>query len=482
MRNLAALVSVSVLLAAVVSARAQEIIRKPLAIGTKIETGQVVKGEPIKSGDDPDKAFLSRIAVSLTQEVTVDQHLEIKTGVGGVFYTVFPDVRGNAGSQGVKFGPGITQAQAAYKFGDVEKPSAILRVGFFPYKYNPDAKNLGEYLLRSMPYPSFTTTGSWSITDAAFVRAQGIQATFFNFDGKLKHDFLLTSERDFRPTGDFTPSYLTEFTAGPFQIGAGISLFHFLPLDGDRLKSRSMGEYSVYHYDAFPAFTVNITPGTFDDTLATPVVHEAGASLTLLSSDLEALRNEHPELAGAIDSLPRDTVEYTTKGIKLMARASFDIQKIVPLSFLGPQDLKIYAEAALLGVENQPGYWEKRSERVPFMVGINLPTFKKLDVLSFEMEYYGSPLPDDQEQVLINNRPIYENYSMLTHSSDNNRRDDWKWSLYASKTVLTGVSLRAQVANDHLRPIDQATTNFSGMTVMRNPRDWYYVVTVNFGI
>jgi hypothetical protein len=248
---------------------------------------------------------------------------------------------------------------------------------------------------------------------------------------------------------------LTEFTAGPFQIGAGVSFFHLFPLDRDRLKSKDMGPYTVYRYDSAPAFTLANDPYN-SNPLPTPYNHEAGASLYVTQSELDAVVFENP----GIDTLlgARDTVEYQTNGTKLMARGSFSIQKLVPMDFLNPQDLKIYAEVALLGVKNQPVYFEKRSERIPVMVGINLPTFKLLDYLSLEVEYFGSPLPDDYEQVLINNYPIYEGYGTMLHSSDNNRDDDVKWSLYASKTLATGLSIRAQVANDHLRSIDRPPT------------------------
>lgn len=124
--------------------------RKPLALGTKIETGKIANGEGnAYFGDDPDDFYLSYIGVNLTQEVVVDRRMEFKVGVGGVFFYSFPNRRGNPVAQGTKFGPGVSQAQALFKLGDVEDPWGTLRVGYFPYKYNPEAKNLGEYLFRS---------------------------------------------------------------------------------------------------------------------------------------------------------------------------------------------------------------------------------------------------------------------------------------------------------------------------------------------
>ncbi len=356
-----------------------------------------------------------------------------------------------------------------------------------------------------MPYPTFVFTGGWAITDNALAKVQGVQLSASQLNGKLRHDFLLTSERDFRPQGDFTPSYLAQLDAGPFQFGAGISLFHFLPLQSARLKSRDMAENSVIQFSSFPGFTAvnNYATGTPDPD--GPVIHQAGDPLLLTVNDLNQVIDDmkkeladtvlHPEyknnpiglenaqsaLKAHIDSMARDTVTFTTKGIKLMARASFNIQKLFPISILGPEDLKIYGEVAMLGVENQPGFYKDRWQRLPIMMGMNLPTFKMLDVLSIEAEYFSSTLPDNFDQVLIYNFPSYNSYSLLFNNSRKNRRDDWKWSLYASKKVATGLSLRAQVANDHYRTVEQNNL-FTGESLMRTPSNWYYVVSINFGI
>ena len=469
--------------------------RKPLAIGTKIETGKIVDGESNQiEGDDPDDFFLSYIGVNLTQEVVVDRRMELKVGVGGVFFYSFPNKRGNPNAQGTKFGPGVSQAQALYKFGDVDAPWGALRLGYFPYKYDPDAKNLGEYLFRSMPYPALVTTGGWSITDNAQVRAQGLAFTLNQFKGRLNHDFILMSERDFRPQGDFSPAYVFQADLGPFQLGGGVSFHHFLPIDPKLSKTNpsNAGKDLVLKYKAFPSFIAgqNQYTSLADDT----VRHAHGRPLVVTMTDIDGLIAENPQLKlndttyAVIDAdsnvYAADTVIYNTQGIKLMARASFDIQKIVPIPFLGPQDLKVYGEVALLGWKNQPGHYEKRWQRVPLMLGFNLPAFKLLDLLSLEVEYFPNPMEDDMEQMISkgNYNPLPFGSGLLFPSK--NHRDDWKWSVYASKQVLTGFSLRAQVANDHFRApqITPAQHLFASFPATRAPSNWYYIVTLNFGI
>jgi hypothetical protein len=292
-------------------------------------------------------------------------------------------------------------------------------------------------------------------------------------DGALRHDLLLTSERDFRPQGDFTPSYLAGLELGPLQFGAGISLFHYLPIQEARVTAKDLQGTTILHFDNFPALTAHTSNLTAGDDPYGPIIHPGGpiemtrADLDnlLAESDtvfsLDALQNEAIRTR-IRDSLSRDTVTMDVRGIKLMARASFHLQKIIPMEFLGKDALKIYAEAALLGVENQPGFFEKRAERVPIMFGINLPTFNLLDLLVMEMEYFPTPLPDNYDIVLDWNYPTYNDYSLLFHTSERNREDDWKWSAYASKTVLTGLSLRLQVANDHFRTIRQESEHHQG--------------------
>ena len=77
---------------------------------------------------------------------------------------------------------------------------------------------------------------------------------------------------------------------------------------------------------------------------------------------------------------------YTFRGLKAMARASLDIGKLLGAEeTLGENAFKLYSEMSLLGIQNQPFFYEKKSERMPVMFGINIPTFKILDVLAFEL-------------------------------------------------------------------------------------------------
>jgi hypothetical protein len=492
-------------LPAAAQAPGDSIERKPLVIGTKIETGQIVQGSKV-IGIDPDDYYISQIGVSLTQEVIVNRSLNLKVGAGGVFYNSYPTaIRSDGGGYGVKFGPGITQAQAQYKFGDPARSWGALRVGYFAYKYNPDAKNLGEYLFRAGAYPTFAVTGGWSIMDNAQVKVQGLEFTVNQLDGALKHSFLLYNERDFRPPGDFTPAYVGEYTKGPFQFGAGVSLYHFLPIK-EKVTSPKGPNNTVYSFDA-------VTPIILPDPLTGDTLrYAAGQRIVAGYGDLNLLApNIDPDwTADSIIANYNPSVDYFTfKAIKLMGRASFSIQKIKPIPALNPEDLKVYGEIDLLGVKNYPGVYEDRTERMPIMLGVNLPTFRLLNTLSFEVEYFKNGNPDDMGSQQAKLTPAYAHntftgntpqdnggglgsainpgqedyYSLLLKDDFNNHRDDWKWTLYAVKQVATGISVRAQVANDHFRAQDTYFPGYwTGPSMMRKPQDWYYVVSINLGI
>ena len=72
---------------------------------------------------------------------------------------------------------GIDQAEAVYAFGDVERPMLQLHLGTFCYKYNPDVRNLGEYLFRSGPYPNYILNGGFLAVGDNAAYMEGFQAS-----------------------------------------------------------------------------------------------------------------------------------------------------------------------------------------------------------------------------------------------------------------------------------------------------------------
>jgi len=99
-------------------------------------------------------------------------------------------------------GVNLDMADIRYKLFDGAVP-LTLQAGYFPFKYNPEAANLGEYLFRSGCYPTYVINNF----DWAMSRVMG-----FNFENLLlkdndllsiKQNLLITSERKRIPTGMF---------------------------------------------------------------------------------------------------------------------------------------------------------------------------------------------------------------------------------------------------------------------------------------
>ena len=121
------------------------------------------------------------------------------------------------------------------------------------------------------------------------------------------------------------------------------------------------------------------------------------------------------------------------------------------------------------------------------MVGFNIPTFKFMDVLSFEIEWFGNGYPNNLNPIKFDNQPVP--LSSLQNEKNtkylNQHNDDWKWSLYAKKTIAGNLSIMAQAACDHIRWFRLDYTKMDGKEALRSTfknnwiDDWYY--TFKFG-
>jgi hypothetical protein len=462
MRSRLPLKALLCVLAAAAGIRAQDanVVALPLSMTTQVDAGQIVKGHvnDLKVEDQ----FLQRTSVWLTQEVVIDQKLSVKAGVGGVFWYALPggEIAGDAAHKNLtRFGPGISQVQALYSFG-TSPDAAKLQMGLFPYKYNPDAMNLGEYLLRSSTYPGILVTGGWNIVARAAYMMQGLRFNLNLWDGRFRSDFLLPMERDIAPMGDISPTYVGALDLAPgIELGAGVDCNHCIAIKPSRTSPERLSNPNDPSGNPGNAFIV-----------------------------------QNPDVA-ARDTMPyvRDTTQfYTFQGLKLMGRLSLDPKAWFASSFLGPQDLKLYSEVAVLGVKNYPFYYEKITNRMPVMFGVNLPAFKLLDILSFQMEYYNNLFPNSSYDLYYFQLPVVNGVDKDgVQTQDPNKfdmghptvkRDNWKWSIYASREISRGLRLYGQFANDHLRvPAFDLKPSWTQITD-RNGKDWYYLIRLELGI
>jgi hypothetical protein len=148
-----------------------------------------------------------------------------------------------------------------------------------------------------------------------------------------------------------------------------------------------------------------------------------------------------------------------------MARLSFNPRDLFQPEKLGENDLKLYSEAAILGLKNQPPVYEVFRERIVVMAGVNLPVFGLLDVLSVEGEWYGSALPNNPETF----RMPFPSRDEFIYGNE----DDWSWAVTLEKRILEYVTVRGRVASDHLRTGDDPALKYQRQRTNR-PDEWYW--------
>jgi hypothetical protein len=483
---------------------------RPVQLGTFTEYGKVVEGshfEAYGSDGDISNTNISRVAAWLTQNVKVHERLEISAGISGLFWYSLPENEGLPHTRTVKFATGISGASGTYTFGDLDNPHAKLQMGYFPYKVNPDARNLGEYLFRSGTYPGYLWTGGWTILNTAYYGANGINGAFSFLDGKLKIDANIFMERDIEPNLDLSPSIVVGYNQnGWFDVGGGAVFSHFIPSNSKKVTPKVRD--NAYYYDAarkrympLPQneFTkpglVYYQPGdSRNDTMVVDTT-DPRYGTTLSATDPRFKEGEQNKyISAAENGIPGNQLDYYTyKGIKLMARASVN-----PFMFLEPGILeegagKLYAEVALLGVEDYPFYYEKKIERMPVMFGFNIPTARFLDKLTIEGEYYHNrfsnsiktsfnsvnpvwDLPTDAKRRITNPDP-----GQFLDSAMQAKRQDWFWSVYAKKTIVPGFALHGQAARDHSRALNYfGNPGYQPFT--QTYKDWYWALRLEFAI
>jgi hypothetical protein len=407
--------------------------------------GQIVKGYGTSGVADFAHAWISTTSGILRLETNFNEHTQlfIEAGADILFsYTIPINIYDKEFAQDqklAKFGFWLKQAKGSYNFGDPNAETTPLKItlGEYEYKYNPDVRNLGEYLLRASAYPNYFN--NWF--DGACYRVAGLQATthpvdWFNFDA------LFFSELYLVPLQDFSLAGIATFKLGKvMQIGAGIDLNKIFSID-ERYTTPKTG---------------------------------AGGKVTdnIYSQEVDSLGQ----------GIPGTQKYYSFKATKIEIRGTFDIKGFFDAPIFGPEDLKLYSEAAILGLQNYPThnpgrpdtYYANMSQRVPVMVGFNFPAFKVLDVASLELEYYHSPYLPSYVNPFKFGIPVpdYSNSNLMGIQ-------DTKWSVYLKKRI-GAFAVTAQAARDHFQPLNTniAFTEFDD--VMMRGSDWWWAVKLQYG-
>ena len=181
-----------------------------------------------------------------------------------------------------------------------------------------------------------------------------------------------------------------------------------------------------------------------------------------------------------------------------MSRITLAFNKLFEFERLGEEDLKVYAEASLLGVKDYPLFYTNKLNRLPVMAGIILPGFRFLDLVALQVEYFNSPYVNSIQNRAQNhgvggaqlqyNTPWFPGaspaYSKKTYN-DVTKDDNISWSLLIKKEIVPGLTLSSQFGKDHLRLVSSSvfwgqTTDNQELTSRLS--DWYWLIQLSLGI
>jgi hypothetical protein len=399
-----------------------------------LQYGAIQESSDTVGGSKPTGLPMIVSGAQFALTVNPSEKLRIEIGLGAASgHSLAANRTTKGGYAPFETGPYVSNGHFKYSLWDAEASALSITGGLFPFDYNPDAQNLGLYLLRGPVYPGYVLSGFE--TKYVLPVANTFGFNLHHRSGGFSHDFLFTFETDFFPYWDMSPAYVANYEIGKvFRIGGGVNFYHLIPID------RRLTEGNRQFFDV--------------------------------------------DTAGAVD----DTTFISFQGTKVMATAALDLKALFGAGgedgALGAEDLKLYFEAALIGLDNSPAYkklYGDYANRMPIMVGFNLPTFKILDRLSLEVEQYKAKFKDD-----ITGYNVYSNPTPIPFGNLDTAytADDFKWSLHGSKVIKNHIKISAQVASDHFRPgVFKGYGDNNPPTrqaILTKPSEWYWTTKVAY--
>ncbi len=412
--------------------------------------GQIEKGE---AGSELfDHYWNHQVYAGIGFIASLSDRMNLCGGIEGKMWNAFPGLSSTQGQDRTwteqHFSVWVTEASGTYSFGDTtDKLSAKVTAGYFPYKYNPESRNLGEYMFRSFTYPGLI----FNTFDFAAADVLGAKATIkLNLDKiQISNDFMLLEQDATWPFGDFSLAYVGDCNfAKIIDFGAGVDFANYISVN-----------------------SFNTTPACSDDAFVD--------SLGYIKQTVKSINGK--------DTTWDTAGYYTFKAIKPMARLTLDPKPLMGDvgRMLGSEDLKLYGEGAIIGTENYPYYYDDIQKRMPVMFGFYLPTFKVLDMLNIEFEHYAFPFYTSNWNqsiaipVTLNNGPNaavclpIPGQRGFIWSPDNLASTSWKWSVYLKKTITSHVAFTLQCSHDHYRlNFNDGYPNYSESLIL--PGEWMW--------
>jgi hypothetical protein len=454
------------------------------------EVSRVVKGgEFLNQQGGLDNAWVMPTSGSLNLQIKTGGGLGLEVMLAGIYYSA-PYHNDLPQNYVRSLALGAPRLDASYTKGDPAHPTLRIDAGIFNYKYDEFARNLGEYMFRTWAYPGIIQTGgTFNYTGANSATVTGLKVG--QSLGIFSHDLIASLETEMTPVYDLNLTYMARTSlANVVKIGAGVQLARLLNAHAYTVAPNTDDHMRVHYFKhngknlvggALGAGYYNALKGGIDTLLADPnlpAAERARLTLERVEVDTAIAANE----AIKTGELKPQIKSYTAFAIKPLVYISFDPKPLFGSPDLfGAKDLVLYGEAAILGVQNHPVYYEKMSERIPMMLGFNIPMFNLLDVFSVELEYYKSRLlPTYDAPQNLNGRPtpfmaLSENYYPTNWD-----RDNLKWSVSLEKSFLRTFTVSAQAASDHSRGWDWSNFGKTGWEMYTRPSEWYW--SVKFGL
>ncbi|MBN1128514.1 MAG: hypothetical protein JXA71_05985 [Chitinispirillaceae bacterium] len=423
-----------------------------------LEVGQIVHGyNDSKAGGvgEINRGWCERMLFQYVNNVEVTDRVRLNLAIECQMSYSFPYwLYASWEAKLPKFSFYPDRAEGTYTIGDPALFRFQFGFGYFPYKTNPDVKNLGEYLFRTGTYPLYVLNHF----NRPYSRLLGIRSSF-TFMNDAQFDVLLTSATLVPPLANFSLSCIARYTLlKTFDMGAGISFANLFPVD---------------------------------EKLTTPTGNDA---------------TRYTDVNG-------DTAYYTFKGVKPMAKIAIDpkplIARLTSVDLFNEKDLRLYGEVCVSGWDNYKNYdtslagrarnyYESRDDRTVYMVGVNAPSVLKpigrllgafgldvpvldrldFDVLSLEYEYVPNKYPNSTFNMLgVTTQPVPA--PSLFPSTGSGKVYPWYWTIYAKKTFLERFAVIAQFARDHMRPINNDPAYQYVEDVLERKGDWWWNVRLN---
>ncbi|MDB5106023.1 MAG: hypothetical protein JWP91_3712 [Fibrobacteres bacterium] len=434
------------------------------------EFGSIMKGVEL-STDTLTNQWVQRFGGTFDLEAKRGDHLSLYFGTGSIFWHAVPLVVGNSAAK-VFYGDAVlTKAFAQFSFGEGENPALVGKLGFIPVKYG-NSRNLGEYLFRTGTYPDYIVTGNgYTAVNTTTTAVLGTQWTQ-RFSGGFSHDLFVTSERQSYPLHDLSLTYLAKYKGGFLNAGLGVQFDRLIPVKPSITtpteEKNTWFEYQGRKIANNPEYYQLLAAGATHDGRT-----EDAARWTAEKNVVDSLRK-----AWEADPAVRPALnKFSFKGIKPLAMVALDFKSLFGEGLFRNDEMTLYTEAALMGWENRPIYYEKRMDRVVAMVGFNFPTFGLLDNLNMEVERCTSPFVNGYRNAREGNIPLPDyNYDQITgYDPEDWHGDDLKWSVYLGRNIMDGFQVQAQAASDHLRG-RRYTRVVSENSLLVDRPDWYYAI------